>query len=463
MAETGGGRRVGVISLGCPKNLVDTEKMLGRFLDQGYTLTDDPEEADLLLVNTCGFKADAEAESREAILAMSAVKASHSGKRLVVTGCLAQRHGAQLAQEMPEIDVLVGSDQYAELIPLIEANQASGQAVLAVAPVVHSSPALPEQAEPARLLTTPAHTAYLKIAEGCNNPCAFCIIPQLRGRFRSRSMEALVEEATQLGRQGVLEINLVSQDTTLYGRDLSPRVSLADLLRRLVAVEGIAWIRLLYLYPTLITPELLAVLAGEEKLLPYLDVPLQHSHSAVLQRMRRVERTPGIRRLLRQIRRQLPQAVLRTTFIVGFPGESKKEFRHLYRFVRRGWFDHVGVFTYSDEEGTAAFHLPDKVRPKTARKRQKALMLLQQRISRKKLRQWVGRTVPVLVEGLAEGYEDLWLGRSVGQAPEVDGLVYIHSGRAEPGKIIPVTITGSHEYDLEGVPAQAVRRAKARR
>ena len=442
------GRRVGVVSLGCPKNLVDTEKMLGRFLQQGYTLTADPEAADLLVVNTCGFKADAETESREAILAMAEIKARHPGQRLVVTGCLAQRYGALLAQEIPDIDILIGADQYEQLIPLLEASQVSGQVVRAVAPIACPTPPDPE--EPARFLTTPAHTAYVKIAEGCNNPCAFCIIPQLRGRFRSRSLEEIEAEVIQLSQQGVVEINLVAQDTTLYGRDLTPRVSLALLLRRLARVEGIAWIRPLYLYPTLVTPELLAVMGSEAKVLPYFDLPLQHSHSAVLARMKRVERARSIRRLLQEIRRQVPQAVLRTTFIVGFPGETKKEFRHLYRLVGQGWFDHVGVFTYSDEQGTAAYHFPDKVAAKTARKRQKALMLLQQRISRKKLRRQVGRTLPVLVDGVAAEHPGLVLGRWMGQAPEVDGLVYINAGQPQPGTIVPVIVTASHEYDLVG-------------
>lgn len=447
MTKPESGKRVGVLSLGCPKNLVDTEKMLGRFLQQGYTLTADPEEADLLVVNTCGFKADAEAESREAISAMAEIKARHPGKRLVVTGCLSQRYGATLAQEMPDIDLLVGSAQYEQLIPLIEAQDNGGGTTVAVQPLTQM---VAEREEPTRLLTTPAHTAYVKIAEGCNNPCAFCIIPQLRGRFRSRPLEEIETEVIQLSQQGVVEINLVSQDTTLYGRDLMPRLSLATLLRRLARVEGIRWIRTLYLYPTLVTPELLEVMAHEEKVLPYLDIPFQHSHSSVLARMKRTERAETILALLQQIRQQLPQATLRTTFIVGFPGESKKEFRHLYRLVEQGWFDHVGVFTYSDEQGTAAYHLPDKVSPKQARKRRKALMLLQQRISRKKLKTQVGKSLPVLVDRVSEAHAGLLLGRTMGQAPDVDGLVYINAGQPQPGTIVPVTMTESHEYDLVG-------------
>lgn len=440
-------QKVGVISLGCPKNLVDTEKMLGRFFQQGYTLTANPEEADLLVVNTCGFKADAEQESRQAILAMAEVKAQYPGKRLVVTGCLSQRYGATLLQDMPDIDLLLGSAQYDQLIPLIEAHDPVGRPRMAVTPIVRDTPL---QEEHPQLLTTPSHMAYVKIAEGCNNPCAFCIIPQLRGRFRSRTMEDIEAEVALLSQRGVIEISLVSQDTTLYGRDLSPRTTLAALLQRLVRIEGISWIRLLYLYPTLVTEALLEVMATEEKVLPYFDIPLQHSHSAVLARMKRVERTEDIRQLLEKIRARLPEATLRTTFIVGFPGESKKEFQHLSHFVGEGWFDHVGVFTYSDEQGTSAYHLPGKVAQKTARKRRKALMRLQQEISRKKLDTQIGHTLPVLVDGVSE--ESSWLleGRTMGQAAEVDGIVYINAGMPQPGTIVPVTITEAHEYDLVG-------------
>lgn len=432
---------VGVISLGCPKNLVDTEKMLGRFIQHGYTLTPNAEEADILMVNTCGFKADAEAESREAILAMAAIKARHPGKRLVVTGCLSQRYGDQLAEEMPEIDLLTGSDHYDQLIQLIESKTR-----LAVQP---ATPTLYEKETP-RLLTTPPHTAYVKIAEGCNNPCAFCIIPQLRGRFRSRLPEDIQSEVNILCQQGVKEINLVSQDTTLYGRDLTTKTDLASLIQRLATIDDLVWIRTLYLYPTLITPTLLKVMAETEKVLPYLDVPLQHSHSDVLARMRRVERTKHIEQLLEQIHHHLPNATRRTTFIVGFPGETEKEFQHLYDFVAKEKFDHVGVFTYSDEEGTTAFTLPNKIPPEVAQEREEALMLLQQDISRDKLASQRGTTIPVLVDGVSEESEWLMEGRTMGQAPEVDGMVFINDGMPSVGTIVPVTITDSHLYDLVG-------------
>ena len=447
-------RQVGVISLGCPKNLVDTENMLGQFLQQGYALTPDPEQADLLVVNTCGFKADAEEESRQAILEMAEIKNRHPGKQLLVTGCLSQRYGADLASDIPDIDLLMGSAQYDRLIPLIESQPSTVPTSVATRieitpPQLDFSEKKPFAKEP-RLFTTPSHSAYVKIAEGCNNPCAFCIIPQLRGQFCSRRVEDIVAEVTELSQQGVVEINLVSQDSTLYGRDLTPRTSLAVLLQSLAAIEGITWIRTLYLYPTLLTEELLAVMAAEEKVLPYLDIPLQHSHSAVLTRMKRAEREADIQRLLESIETHLPNAVLRTTFIVGFPGETEAEFQHLYDFVGQGWFDHVGVFTYSDEQGTEAYHHPNKVPEAVAEQRREALMLLQQEISRETLSTYRGKSLPVLVDGVSEQSEWLLEGRTMGQAPEVDGVVYINEGSPQVGSIVEITITETHEYDLVG-------------
>ncbi len=437
--------KVAVISLGCPKNLVDTEKMLGRFLEGGYEITPEPEGADLLLVNTCGFKADAEAESRQAIEEMAAIKAAHPGKRLVVTGCLSQRYGAALSREVPAIDILTGSAAYDRLIPIIESGP--DPAISGLALPARNEPLLEDAP---RVVTTGSHSAYLKIAEGCNNPCAFCIIPQLRGPFRSRSPEAIETEARVLAGVGALELNLVSQDTTLFGRDLQPRTDLATLLERLVTIDGIQWIRLLYLYPTLVTDRLLSVIARQEKILPYLDIPLQHSHSAILQGMKRSEREADVRDLLRRVAEKLPDAILRTTFIVGFPGEGEGEFQHLYDFVAEGFFDHVGVFTYSDEAGTTACELPGKVPASVAEARRDRLMALQQRISREKLTRLVGKTLPVIVDAVSEADEWVMEGRTVGMAPEADGLVYIVEGAPEPGQIVPVTITAAEEYDLVG-------------
>ncbi|MBF0357403.1 MAG: 30S ribosomal protein S12 methylthiotransferase RimO [Magnetococcales bacterium] len=430
-----------MISLGCPKNLVDTEKMLGRFIDKGYDLTADPQEADLLVVNTCGFKADAEEESREAIAEMAAIKGAKPGVRLVVTGCLSQRYGESLRDDIPEIDVLTGTSEYEQLIHILEDSPSSP-------PVVTSRPVVAENGP--RVLTTLPHTAYVKVAEGCNNPCAFCIIPKLRGPFVSREPEDIDEEVVSLVDEGVVEINLISQDTTLYGRDLDRRLSLADLLDGLKVIEGLAWIRLLYLYPTMVTDQLLAVMAEENNILPYFDIPLQHSHSEVLKRMKRAEREGDVYKLIQRIRHKIPNAAIRSTFIVGFPGESEEEFQHLYDFVKETRFDHVGVFTYSDEVGTTAYELPEKIPLEIAEERRDRLMAMQQVISQQKLERMIGSTIPVLVEGVSEENEWLLEGRTMGQAPDVDGIVYINDGSPEIGSVVDIEITAAHEYDLVG-------------
>ncbi|MBF0424645.1 MAG: 30S ribosomal protein S12 methylthiotransferase RimO [Magnetococcales bacterium] len=440
-------RKVGVISLGCSKNLVDSEFMLGQFRGQGYQPTNDPSQADILVVNTCAFVAEAEAESREAIRDMLAIKKDHPGKRIVVTGCLSQRYGERLAQEFPGLDVILGSGQYQRLVPLIKSSNPSPEQPL----VGLGPPTFLPKGSSDRILTTPAHTAYVKIAEGCNNPCTFCIIPRLRGPFRSRMPRDIEQEVRKLAKQGVKEINLVSQDTTLYGRDLSPRTDLPSLLNRLGDVEGIEWIRMLYLYPTLISDRLLITVLRQQKVLPYLDMPLQHFDTGVLTRMKRAERAPSVRRLLRRIRGVLPLAFIRTTMMVGFPGETDEEFQSLYDFVAEARFDHLGVFIYSGEEGTQACDMPDQVSHHVAEERRARLMALQQNISREKLAKFVGQVLPVLIDHASPGGGSLLQGRHVGQAPEVDGVVYINDGpRVEPGRIVPVQITESHEYDLVG-------------
>ncbi|MBF0588543.1 MAG: 30S ribosomal protein S12 methylthiotransferase RimO [Magnetococcales bacterium] len=449
---TGAGKRVGVISLGCPKNLVDTETMLGRFVESGYELTPNPEEADLLVVNTCGFVADAEAESREAIAEMAELKARHPGKKLVVTGCLSQRYGKKLQEEMPAIDVLTGSEGYERLIPIVEAVTETSEPVCSVVPL---GTALFRDEPEGRVLTTQPHTAYVKIAEGCGNPCAFCIIPKLRGPFRSRSLESIEAEVRNLVAAGVREVNLVSQDTTLYGRDLAPRTDLAALLERLSNIKGITWIRPLYLYPTLINDRLLKSMAVLAPVVPYLDVPLQHTHDEVLRRMKRAERSGSVRKILERIRHHMPEAAIRTTMIVGFPGESDAEFDHLESLVGEGWFDHLGVFTYSDEPGTTAYDLPDKVPVEIAEARRDRLMALQQDLSRERLAKMVGKTIPVMVDGLSPESDLLLVGRTPGQAPEVDGVVYINQGEAAAGEIVPVTVSEAFEYDLMGGVAEA--------
>ncbi|MBF0627509.1 MAG: 30S ribosomal protein S12 methylthiotransferase RimO [Magnetococcales bacterium] len=429
-------QKVGLISLGCPKNVVDAERLLGRFLEAGYEPTSDPQAADLLVVNTCGFKADAEAESRAAIREMAALKAIHPGKRLVVTGCLAQRYGEKLREEMPEIDLLAGTTGHDQVVSRLTIPIS----VMPAADFASASELAP------RLLTTQPHTAYLKIAEGCNNPCTFCIIPRLRGPFRSRPLEEIVAEAEALVAGGVRELVVVSQDTTLYGRDLTPRLDLVDLLVRLERIRGVKWIRLMYLYPTMITDKLLDHMAGSTRILHYFDLPLQHAHGAVLKRMKRAERPEDLVRLVERIRQRMPEAVLRSVFIVGFPGESAEEFAALRAFVEQTRLDHVGVFTYSDEPEAEAFGLPGKVSAEEAEARRGELMTLQQGISREKLAGLVGRRMVLLVDGV-EGR--VTIGRTTGQAPEVDGVTRLEGRAIHPaGTMVPVEITGSKAYDL---------------
>ncbi|MBF0164700.1 MAG: 30S ribosomal protein S12 methylthiotransferase RimO [Magnetococcales bacterium] len=432
--------KVGLISLGCPKNVVDAERLLGRFLEAGHEPTSDPKQADILLVNTCGFKADAEAESRAAIAEMAALKAAHPGKRLVVTGCLAQRHGEKLRDEIPAIDLLAGTTGHDHLLERLSIP-------ITPMPAADFSPA--SETGP-RLLTTPSHTAYLKIAEGCDNPCTFCIIPRLRGPFRSRPLEEIIAEAEALAAGGVRELIVVSQDTTLYGRDLSPRLTLVDLLTRLERIRGVRWIRLMYLYPTLITDALLDHMAASTRILPYFDLPLQHADDGVLRRMRRAERADDLERLLVRIRTRIPAAVLRSVFITGFPGESDAEFAVLRAFVARSRFDHVGVFGFSDEPEATAFTLPDKVPMAVAEARRAELMTLQQGISREKLAEKVGQRLEMVIDGAEGSHPPRLVGRTTGQALEIDGITRLE-GRATfpPGTFLPVVITASGDYDLK--------------
>lgn len=434
--------RVGLLALGCPKNMVDAERLLGRFLEAGYALTHDPAKADILVVNTCGFKADAEAESREAIVEMSAIKAAYPGKRLVVTGCLVQRYQEQLLAEIPAIDLLVGTTGHDQLIDRLQQQSAS--------PVMPPTDFGTASETGPRLLTTLPHLAYLKIAEGCDNPCTFCIIPKLRGPFRSRPMAEILDEAKTLVAGGVREINIVSQDTTLYGRDLQPRLDLVTLLENLESIKKLAWIRVMYLYPTLITDGLLDCFARSKKILPYFDLPLQHAHSAVLRRMQRSEREEDLDRLIQRIRTRLPDAVLRAVFIVGFPGETWEEWQKLYDFMARTRFDHVGIFTYSDEPEAAAFQFPDKIPDEIAETRRDRLMELQEGISREKLATLVGKTLPVLVEGPSPEHDGVVVGRTSGQAIDIDGITFLKGPTPKPGSIVPVRITASYEYDLVG-------------
>ena len=435
-----------MVSLGCPKNTVDAELVLGDLLENGYEVTPHQEEADIIIVNTCGFIEASKRESIDTILEMAALKSEGCCKRLVVTGCLSERYNDELLKEIPEIDHMLGVNQYPQLKHILKITSDSSERD--ASPNHVNDPAEYFESHTHRVLTTPFYTAYLKIGEGCSNQCAFCIIPKIRGRFRSRSQESVVTEARHLARRGVKEFNLVSQDTTMYGIDLRVKNGLIRLLQSLAKIDDVEWLRLFYCYPTFINSDLIEYIASEEKVCNYIDVPLQHAHDVMLKRMKRQETEKEVRRMIEELRRKIPDIALRTTFITGFPGETETEFRHLLEFVREIKFDHVGVFTYSHEEGTAAYDYPDLVSHEIAVERKDELMRVQQEICREKNKARVGEVLPVLVEGTDSEEEYLVTGRLTTQAPEIDGQVIIEASEVESGQIVPMRITGSTDYDL---------------
>jgi ribosomal protein S12 methylthiotransferase len=434
-------RRVHLSSLGCPKNQVDAEVMLGKLVAEGYEVTLDPAEADLMIVNTCSFIQPAKEESIDAILEMARHKAD-SGTRLVVTGCLAERYGEVLAAEMPEVDAFVGTGDFLRLPEVLrDLGRSAASGPVAYVGAQH---VLPDARVP-RLLTGQPFSAYLKVSEGCNHRCAFCIIPKIRGRHESRPLADLVAEAESLAAWGAREVNLIAQDLTAYGRDLERRSSLADLVRELARVDGIEWIRLLYCYPNYVTAELLDAIAEEPKVCAYVDMPLQHGSDRMLRAMRRERSADSLRRLVERIRERIPGVALRTSFIVGFPGETDDDFAELCRFVAELEFDRVGVFRYSQEENTDAGRMPRQVPESIKEERWHCLMRLQREISRRKNREWVGHVVPVLACGQDE--EGRVFGRTAGQAPDIDGQVFL-DGTFEPGELVPMRIIASDDYDL---------------
>jgi len=450
--------KIGLISLGCPKNLVDSEVMLGLAQRAGHELTRDADDADVLVVNTCAFIDKAKQESIDTILEMAEHKKTGACRRLVVTGCMAERYRDELRAQIPEIDAVLGTGEVEQivdalggesprLIPLLRSN---GEPVGA-----RALPTYIYDAETPRLLATPRHYAYVKIAEGCDYKCAFCIIPTLRGHYRSRPIDSILREARTLAERGVKELLLISQDTSFYGVDRHERGALARLLRELNLVDGLEWIRLLYLYPTTIGDDLLDAMADSEKVCKYIDLPLQHASDRVLQRMKRPGTRASYEKLLDRIRRRLPGVTLRTTFIVGFPGESRDDFAALEAFVRAVEFDHVGVFTYSHEDGTTAFELPDDVPPQTKRRRQSSLMATQRRIVTRAQRRRIGQRVRLLVDGPSAEHELVLRGRLSGEAPDIDPMVYLTECDPEslsPGQFVEVEVTGSRAYDLVARP-----------
>ena len=455
--------KIGFVSLGCPKNLVDSEVMMGLSQVGGHTLTSNPADADVLVVNTCAFIDSAKEESVNTILELAEFKKTGNCKRLVVTGCLGERYRDELKTQIPEIDAVLGTGDVPEIVGAIEG--ASHCRTIPLKLVQAGSPKPEAQrrhlptylydAETPRVFATPRHYAYIKVAEGCDYKCSFCIIPTLRGHYRSRPVDAIVREAHALAARGVREVILISQDTTFYGRDLGEGPALPTLLRALNEVEGIDWIRLLYLYPTTITDDTLDAMRECDKVCNYVDLPLQHASDDVLRRMKRPGTGQNYRKLLARIRERIPGVALRTTFIVGFPGETDAEFDQLREFVREVGFDHVGVFTYSHEEGTTAYELRDDVTAGTKTRRRNALMAEQKRIVARSQKKKVGAQVKVMVDGPSPEHDLVWRGRLQGQAPDIDPMVYLTDADLDllrPGALLDAEIVGAREYDLLARP-----------
>jgi ribosomal protein S12 methylthiotransferase len=439
--------KVGFVSLGCPKNLVDSEVMMGILAREGYELTPRAEEAEVLVVNTCSFIEPAQKESVDAILEMAEHKKFGAAKKLIVAGCLVERFREQILEQVPEVDAVVGTGEVERILEAVEGDLR----VLPAAP-----PAFLYHDLTPRIITTPRHAAYIKIAEGCDHPCTFCIIPQLRGKFRSRRFESVVREAENLAAGGAREITLIGQDTTSYGEDLGLRDGLAQLLERLARVEDLQWVRFLYVYPNRVTQKLLETLAAYPRLAKYMDMPLQHASRSVLARMKRGSHGDAFLKLLENIRKTIPGVWLRTSFIVGFPGETEADFDELCDFVRAARLDWMGVFEYSDVDNAGSFALDEKVDSATITERRNRLMAIQKKISREKLREWKGRTVTALIEGPSKDNPLVWEARLEGMAPDIDGKLYLtdiepSTGEpAEPGDVALVEITKTDAYDLIG-------------
>jgi ribosomal protein S12 methylthiotransferase len=485
--------RVGFVSLGCPKNLVDSEVMMGMLATSGAEITSRAEDADIIVVNTCSFIDSAKQESVDTILEMARFKESGRAKKLIVAGCLVERYRHEIQKNIPQVDAVVGTGELDQILAAaqIEAGGLtppdspfkilnSSSASQSLKSGVNRQPSARAEGEARersgrfsrsewdgaaaelptylydentpRLLATPKHSAYIKIAEGCDHPCAFCIIPQLRGKFRSRRFESVVTEVARLAGQGVREVTLIGQDTTCYGEDLGLKDGLAHLLNRLAQVEQLRWVRFLYAYPNKITGRLLDTIASGEKICSYLDVPLQHASAAALRRMKRGGSADIFLRSIEKMRKAVPNLTLRTSFIAGFPGETEQEFEELCDFVREAQFDWLGVFSYSDEEGTPAFQLGGKVAPREIERRRRQLMKIQKQISRRKRKASVGREFEVMLEGSSGETELLWEARSQMHAPEIDGKLFINDfgehAQVKPGEFYRCRVVEAHDYDL---------------
>jgi ribosomal protein S12 methylthiotransferase len=466
-------KKVGFVSLGCPKNLVDSEVMMGMLAQAGAQLTTRTEEADVIVVNTCSFIESAQQESVNTILEMARYKA-RGAKKLVVAGCLVERFRDEIQKNIPEVDAVVGTGELENILaaagvaPAQEPNspfriltsRAEGDAREAQGrfsregwdgAIADLPNYLYDETTP-RVLATPKHTAYIKIAEGCDHPCSFCIIPQLRGKFRSRRFESVVAEAERLARIGVREITLIGQDTTCYGEDFDLKDGLALLLEKLAHIEDLRWVRFLYAYPNKITGRLLETIAAHEKICSYVDVPLQHASATVLKRMKRGGSADVFLRTIEKIRRTIPDVTLRTSFIVGFPGETEKEFEELCDFVREAQFDWMGTFGYSDQDGASAYTLEKKISPREIERRRKRLMQIQRQISKKRKKTLIGREFNLLLEGTSEETDLLLEGRTAMHAPEIDGKVFVNETpegkEPQPGQFYRCEIVEAHDYDL---------------
>ncbi len=446
-------KKVHFVSLGCPKNLVDSEIMLGSLMGDGYSVSENPEEAHTVIVNTCGFIEDSKKESIQKIIEMGELKEKGHLKKLVVAGCLTQRYKDELVEGLPEADLFVGSGAFQNIADILK-NPGLDENGQVNKKFFHLPTYLQEESTP-RMNSQPSHRAYLKISEGCKKRCAFCAIPHIRGNLQSRSLDAVVAEAKLLVAGGVKELIVISHDFTDYGWDLKRKdaertESPYTLLKRLSEESGAQWIRLLYLYPDGVGPDVVQLIKEKQNLLPYFDMPLQHINNEVLKRMNRRITREEIVECLDNIRSEIPEAVIRTQFIVGFPGETEEEFAELMAFVQEQNFDRVGCFQYSPEENTKAGTMPDQVDEATKKRRHDSLMEMQQTLSRKKQQAMIGRTLDVVVEGVSEETDLLLQGRTDMQAPDIDGIIYINEGQAEIGQIVKVEVTDAHDYDLVG-------------
>jgi ribosomal protein S12 methylthiotransferase len=444
--------KIGFVSLGCPKNLVDTEVMMGQLVAGGHELTPHPSDADVIVVNTCSFIDPAKQESVDTILEMAEYKKTGRAQRLIVAGCLVERYRADIQKNMPEVDAVIGTNELERITALCEG----------VTPADNPFDAYLYHDLTPRILSTPRHFAYIKIAEGCDHPCTFCVIPQYRGKFRSRRFESVISEATRLFSQGVREINLIGQDTTCYGEDLGMKDGLATLLARLAQIETEheKWVRFLYAYPNKVTQKLLDTIAQHQSLVKYIDMPLQHASAPVLKRMKRGASGDIFLKLIERIRATIPGVAIRTSMIAGFPGESEQDFETLCQFVEAAKFDRLGVFSYSDEDSSKSFELDQKVDAKTIYNRKRHLMSIQKKISRKRNRALIGREFRVLIEGPSADSDLVWQARLSTQAPEIDGVCYISDPGEYPlesGEMRTMRVTEAHDYDLTGELIDAPR------